>query len=217
MALDLYLRFRHAPPAKTSAEVSELSAFLGKMSRVKHADEATYRNANGVYMKMMNFRRFDSEYTSEGKVGLTRGNKEEESVWAEFSSDTTRLAAAVAAIRSKVDETTTESTGGKSFPAIPRPETPYWVFVCNPKKWAIDRFLDRRFEHDSWGIRPADRDRFAPGQLGIVRVGVDRRTVAERNGGGSVVGGHLCSVRGGKRGIRWNGRKRRILGSRRSP
>lgn len=60
--------------------------------------------------------------------------------------------------------------------------TPYWVFVCNPKKWAIDRFLDRGIEHDSWGIRPADRDRFAPGQLGVVRVGVDRRTMKERNG-----------------------------------
>jgi hypothetical protein len=48
---------------------------------------------------------------------------------------------------------------------------PYWVFVSNPKKWAIDRFLDREIEHDSWGIRPSDRERFAPGQLGIIRVG----------------------------------------------
>lgn len=59
---------------------------------------------------------------------------------------------------------------------------PYWVFVCNPKKWAIDRFLDRRIEHDSWGVRPSDRDLFAPGQLGIVRVGVDRRSSTERGG-----------------------------------
>ena len=63
-----------------------------------------------------------------------------------------------------------------------RAEEIYWVFVCNPKKWAIDRFLDRRVEHDTWGVRPSDRHRFAPGQLGIIRVGVDRRTVAERNG-----------------------------------
>ncbi len=60
--------------------------------------------------------------------------------------------------------------------------TPYWVFVCNPKKWAIDRFLDRRIEHDTWGIRPSDSARFAPGQLGIVRVGVDRRSAIERSG-----------------------------------
>jgi predicted RNA-binding protein with PUA-like domain len=59
---------------------------------------------------------------------------------------------------------------------------PYWVFVSNPKKWAIDRFLDREIDHDTWGIRPSDRGRFAPGQLGIIRVGVDKRAVAERNG-----------------------------------
>lgn len=64
----------------------------------------------------------------------------------------------------------------------PADEGPYWVFVCNPKKWAIDRFFDRQIEHDSWGVRPSDRGRFAPGQLGIVRVGVDRRSVAELRG-----------------------------------
>ena len=58
----------------------------------------------------------------------------------------------------------------------------YWVFVCNPKKWAIDRFLAERIERDTWGIRPADRQRFASGQLALIRVGVDRRTNAERQG-----------------------------------
>jgi EVE domain len=61
-------------------------------------------------------------------------------------------------------------------------EAPYWVFVCNPKKWAIDRFLEQRIEEDSWGIRPSDVNRFAPGQLGIIRVGTDQRTVAQRDG-----------------------------------
>jgi predicted RNA-binding protein with PUA-like domain len=58
----------------------------------------------------------------------------------------------------------------------------YWVFVCNPKKWAIDKFLETRVEHDTWGIRPSDSARFAPGQLAIVRVGVDHRTKAELAG-----------------------------------
>jgi hypothetical protein len=59
---------------------------------------------------------------------------------------------------------------------------PYWVFVCNPKKWAIDRFLERGIEHDTWGIRPSDRGRFLAGQLGLVRVGVDRRSSKQRKG-----------------------------------
>lgn len=178
LALDLYLRHRDALPGKESAEAVELSEFLVRLSEAQgNTNTATYRNANGVYMKMNNFRRFDPRYLAEGKVGLTRGNKEEETVWAEFSADPAALAAAVTRIR--------QSLSGEALPlaATPAPgETPYWVFVCNPKKWAIDRFLDRSIEFDTWGVRPSDRGRFAPGQLSIVRVGVDHRTVAERNG-----------------------------------
>lgn len=183
LALDLYLRFRGALPGQDSAEVAELSALLGKMGRASGlTEDATYRNANGVYMKMMNFRRFDSDYTTEGKVGLTRGNKQEEGVWTEFATNPERLASAVAAIRSAIDvgpsQTATQREGVE--PAHNAGE--YWVFVSDPKRWAIDRFLQRKIEHDTWGVRPSDRERFAPGQLGIVRVGVDRRTEAERNG-----------------------------------
>jgi hypothetical protein len=73
---------------------------------------------------------------------------------------------------------------------------PYWVFVCNPKKWAIDRFLDRHIEQDSWGVRPSDSEHFAPGQLGIVRVGVDRRTSADRDGAPPLEAGvyAICEV-----------------------
>lgn len=85
-------------PQPLAQKSGELSAFLGKMG-TENIDEPTYRNANGVYMKMMNFMRFDPEYTSEGKVGLVRGNKEEEGVWAQFSDNPIALAAAVTAIR----------------------------------------------------------------------------------------------------------------------
>jgi predicted HNH restriction endonuclease len=176
LALDLYVRFRRALPGKTSKEVAELSGLLGRIGRASgRAEESTYRNVNGVYMKMMNFRRFDPEYTTEGKVGLIRGNKEEESVWAEFSSDPVTLAAAVATIRGKAGAL-------EEGNLIPHGEAPYWVFVCNPKRWAVDKFLGRSIEHDTWGVRPSDRDRFAPGQLGVVRVGVDRRSAVEREG-----------------------------------
>jgi hypothetical protein len=80
-------------------------------------------------------------------------------------------------------------------PEIPV-EVPYWVFVCNPNKWAIDQFLDHAVDHDTWGVRPSDRSRFAPGQLGIIRVGVDRRSAAERKGGPPLEPGiyALCEV-----------------------
>lgn len=188
LALDLYLRFRNAPLGKDSLEVAELSAFLGRMGRgLGLTDAETFRNANGIYMKMMNFRRFDPEYTAGGRVGLVRGNKEEEVIWNEFSRDPPALAAAVAGIHAAVDGATSANVAAA---------TTYWVFVCNPKKWAVDKFLAQNIERDTWGIRPSDRERFAPGQLGIVRVGVDQRSAAERDGNAPLEAGiyALCEV-----------------------
>ena len=197
LALDLYLRFRGAPPAKDSPEIAELSAFLGRMGDALSSTETkTYRNANGVYMKMMNFMRFDPEYTADGRVGLKRGNKNEETIWNEFSSNPVQLTAAVALIRSAIDGEHGADRVMEERVHVPSAEEPYWVFVCNPKKWAIDRFLRSGTEHDTWGVRPSDRNRFAPGQLGIVRVGVDRRTKAELEGNPPLEPGiyALCEV-----------------------
>ena len=68
-----------------------------------------FRNPNGVYMKMMNFRRFDPEYTRQGRVGLTRGNKGEGLVWDEFAGDKPRLAKVAAAIRLPSSNATVQS------------------------------------------------------------------------------------------------------------
>lgn len=103
LALDLYLANDGNPPGKSSRPVVELSEVLGAMGRtLGQGDAATYRNPNGVYMKLMNFRRFDPAFTSYGRVGLARGNKDEEVVWKEFSGDRARLAAVAAAIRDAV-------------------------------------------------------------------------------------------------------------------
>jgi hypothetical protein len=72
----------------------------------------------------------------------------------------------------------------------------YWVFVCNPARWAIDRFFQMRIERDTWGVRHSDGPAFAPGHLALIRVGVDRRTRAELAGGQRLQAGiyAICSV-----------------------
>lgn len=103
LAIDLYLRHRESPPGKDSEEVVELSHFLNRMGHTLGLIENdTYRNANGVYMKMMNFRHHDPEYIKDGKVGLTRGNSDEAAVWLEFSADRARLTEVVTAIRATI-------------------------------------------------------------------------------------------------------------------
>jgi 5-methylcytosine-specific restriction protein A len=90
LALNLYLKHRPKPPGKESEEIVELSRTLNLLGEKLFApqDRAdTFRNANGLYMKLMNFRRLDPQYTSDGRKGLSRGAKAEEEVWTEFGQD----------------------------------------------------------------------------------------------------------------------------------
>lgn len=103
LAFDFYMRYRPAIPGQTSLQVAELSALLNQLwSDGEVADAGRFRNANGVYMKLMNFRRFDPVHTDAGHVGLQRGGKAEEQVWRTFAPDPVRLRAAADAIRAAV-------------------------------------------------------------------------------------------------------------------
>lgn len=105
LALDLYMRHRAVPPGKSSQEVVELSEFLNQASILLGAAESgTFRNANGVYMKLMNFRSIDPQFTSNGKVGLTRNNKDEAVVWEMFANDQNHLTEVATAIRQAVKD-----------------------------------------------------------------------------------------------------------------
>jgi len=100
LALDLYMRHRVSLPGKDSPEVTELSKVLNQLGvALFQRTDTSYRNTNGVYMKLMNFRRLDPDYVAEGKKGLTRGNQDEECVWAQFASDPVRLVAVARFIR----------------------------------------------------------------------------------------------------------------------
>ena len=69
LALDLYLGSRLALPGKRSAEVLELSATLNRLGAVLFGDRGEdFRNANGVYLKLMNFRSLDPHYTGQGDL-----------------------------------------------------------------------------------------------------------------------------------------------------
>lgn len=107
VALNLYIRHAGNPPGKTSTEITELSDLLNRMG-TQQGRQATYRNANGVYMKMMNFRRFDPTYTDTGRAGLQRGGKGEEHVWNNFAHDPDHLRQVATAIRETVESGTVQ-------------------------------------------------------------------------------------------------------------
>jgi 5-methylcytosine-specific restriction enzyme A len=110
LAIDLYVQFNGNPPGKNSNEITELSSLLNKMGSQLRAISNEFRNANGVYMKIMNFRRFDPTYAEQGKTGLQRGGKDEALVWEQFARHPDLLRAAAAAIRSNIIDGSTLST-----------------------------------------------------------------------------------------------------------
>jgi 5-methylcytosine-specific restriction protein A len=103
LALDLYIRSKGNPPGKTSPEIVKLSSLLNQIAGGGSKGE-DYRNHNGVYMKLMNFRRFDPIYQAQGKTGLTRGNKLEKAVWNEFAALPDRLTKTAKAIVANLDD-----------------------------------------------------------------------------------------------------------------
>ena len=75
-----------------------MSTFLNELRlKMGGSRPEKFRNRNGVYMKLMNFRRLDPEY--EGK-GLERGNKDEEVVWNRYYSRREELRRIAGAIHS---------------------------------------------------------------------------------------------------------------------
>lgn len=99
LALDLYVRFKGNPPGKSNTDVLGLSELLNQMSAHMAHDVAKFRNPNGVYMKVMNFRRFDPHYTEQGKKGLQRGGKLELEVWNDFAGKAVELSEVAKSIR----------------------------------------------------------------------------------------------------------------------
>ena len=84
LALELYMLHRPNPPGKNSRDVKILSNLLrlnclaDKMHLTK-----TFRNINGVAMKLQNFRRFDEMF--KGK-GLRAGGGLERDIWDRFQN-----------------------------------------------------------------------------------------------------------------------------------
>ena len=115
LALDLYFRHRRRLPDKNHPEVVELSNILNRLFGDKAQDAALFRNPNGVYMKLANFRRLDPEYTADGKTGLSRGGKGDEETWDDFADRQEELQAAAAAIRAAVGSIEARSDQGQEI------------------------------------------------------------------------------------------------------
>lgn len=100
LALDFYISHLPLIPGPDSKDVIELSQTLNALwESLGGETSTTFRNPNGVSMKLMNFRRLDPAY--EGK-GLERGGKGEEEVWRVFADKPKELSKIAEAIKSSI-------------------------------------------------------------------------------------------------------------------
>ena len=84
LALELYMLHRPNPPGKNSRDIKILSNLLrlNALSDNLYLNK-TFRNVNGVAMKLQNFRRFDEMF--KGK-GLRQGGGLERDVWDRYQN-----------------------------------------------------------------------------------------------------------------------------------
>ena len=97
LALELFFREPSARGSATHPGCIELSKILNALQiHDYNGHGGTFRNPNGVGMKLSNFLRYDPNY--HGK-GLQRGSKLEEEVWNTYAGNQNRLKEVAAAIR----------------------------------------------------------------------------------------------------------------------
>jgi 5-methylcytosine-specific restriction enzyme A len=99
LALELYLRHRERLPDSDDAEIIETSQTLNSLFGDQAKDANLFRNPNGVYMKLANFRAVDPLHTSQGMRGFSRGGHGVAQIWQEFSTRFDELKLIASAIR----------------------------------------------------------------------------------------------------------------------
>ncbi|WP_117196495.1 helix-turn-helix domain-containing protein [Rhizobium terrae] len=113
LALRLYLNNPTSPPGKSSAEVIALSNLLNTLAEwLGNERTGAYRNPNGVYMKLMNFRRLDPRFAEKGNVGLVNGGQLEKVVWDRYAANPSRLNAVADAITASLQMPSTTLNRG---------------------------------------------------------------------------------------------------------
>lgn len=96
VALDYYMSNPDDYFSPSGEGVLDLTAKISQVAKALGLTGSdTLRNANGVSMKLLNFRAHDPNHDTKG---LSRGNKLEEVVWAEYADDPAALKKVVASI-----------------------------------------------------------------------------------------------------------------------
>lgn len=115
IALDVYFHEPRARQSKSHPAVADLSRVLRALPLpIERPDPERFRNVNGVFMKLQNFKAVDPDYTADGRTGLGAGaTQRERTLYERYADNQTELRALAQQIRDRVDE------GGEALPSTP--------------------------------------------------------------------------------------------------
>jgi len=104
LALELYLKYPKSAPAKSDPILAEYSKLMRSLHPAEASQDPAFRNENGVYLRLMNFRAVDPYWTSQGKVGMTSGKTGKcKEIWEEFGGSPELVFELAAQIKSEVE------------------------------------------------------------------------------------------------------------------
>jgi 5-methylcytosine-specific restriction enzyme A len=203
LALDIYLRYAGNLPRKGSAEIDKLSETLNRLGRyLGIATEDRFRNVNGVYMKLMNFRRFDPTFTQAGKRGLSRGGQAEEQVWNEYSSNPERCHEVAETIR----QILSDGLGGETAADLAGQE------IEEAEEGRVITALHRSYERNSALVQAKKRRALAAlGKLACEACGFDFQERYGERGDGYIECHHTKPVHALKPGDKTKAEDLRLL------
>jgi 5-methylcytosine-specific restriction protein A len=101
LALDLYFDKDLGPMDASNPKIIRLSEILNRLPIFNHKpDQQTFRNPNGVTLKLSNFKALDPNYTGKGMEAYSKLDRE---VFEEFNSNLNRLHQIANEIKKTVD------------------------------------------------------------------------------------------------------------------
>lgn len=115
LALDVYFHEPGARQSKSRPAVAELSRVLRALPLpIERPDPERFRNVNGAFMKLQNFKAVDPEYTANGRTGLGAGaTQRERTLFERYADNQDELRALAQQIRDRVKD------GGNALPSTP--------------------------------------------------------------------------------------------------
>ena len=105
LVLNLYLQYRRVAPSKSDPVLEEYSNLLRKLNPEASQTEPRYRNVNGVYLRLMNYRSCDPFWIEQGKVGMSSGSTGKcKEIWDELGEDPQLVSELANEIRNEIEK-----------------------------------------------------------------------------------------------------------------